>query len=60
MSDLRRRLFHELEPVHRDAGLSMLNRFIVVVILVSVAFVVVESEPAIIIAVTADRISGTS
>jgi len=47
MSDLRRRLFHELEPVHRDAGLSMLNRFIVVVILVSVAFVVVESEPAI-------------
>ena len=47
MSDLRRRLFHELEPSHREAGLSGLNRFIVVVILVSVAFVVVESEPAI-------------
>jgi voltage-gated potassium channel len=44
MSDLRRRLYHELEPVHRDTGLSMLNRFIVVVILVSVAFVIVESE----------------
>ena len=47
MSDLRRRLYHELEPSHREAGLSALNRFIVVVILVSVAFVVVESEPAI-------------
>jgi len=47
MSDLRRRLYHELEPSHREAGLSTLNRFIVVVILVSVAFVVVESEPAI-------------
>ena len=47
MSDLRRRLFHELEPSHREAGLSALNRFIVVAILVSVAFVVVESEPAI-------------
>lgn len=47
MSDLRRRLYHELEPSHREAGLSGLNRFIVVVILVSVGFVVVESEPAI-------------
>jgi voltage-gated potassium channel len=47
MSDLRRRLYHELEPSHREAGLSPLNRFIVVAILVSVAFVVVESEPAI-------------
>src|SRR5512139_3234784 len=47
MSDLRRRLYHQLEPSHREGGLSMLNRFIVVVILVSVAFVVVESEPAI-------------
>jgi voltage-gated potassium channel len=47
MSDLRRRLYHELEPVHRDAGLSILNRLIVVVILVSVAFVVVESEQEI-------------
>lgn len=47
MSDFRRRLFHQLEPSHRETGLSALNRFIVVVILVSVAFVVVESEPAI-------------
>ena len=47
MSDFRRRLFHELEPSHREGGLSTLNRFIVVVILVSVAFVVVESEPAV-------------
>jgi voltage-gated potassium channel len=47
MSDLRRRLYHELEPSHREAGLSTLNRIIVVAILVSVAFVVVESEPAI-------------
>lgn len=47
MSDLRRRLYHELEPSHREVGLSGLNRFIVAVILVSVAFVVVESEPAI-------------
>jgi voltage-gated potassium channel len=47
MRDLRRRLFHELEPVHREAGLSVLNRCIVVAILVSVAFVIAESEPAI-------------
>jgi len=47
MSTFRRRLFHELEPSHREGGLSRLNRFIVLVILVSVVFVVVESEPAI-------------
>ncbi len=47
MRELRRRLFHELEPVHREAGLSVLNRCIVVAILVSVAFVIAESEPAI-------------
>jgi voltage-gated potassium channel len=47
MSDFRRRLFHELEPSHREAGLSMLNRFIVAAVLLSVAFVVAESEPAV-------------
>ncbi|HET9025214.1 MAG TPA: ion transporter [Burkholderiaceae bacterium] len=47
MSDFRRRLFHALEPSHRAAGLSHLNRFIVVMILVSVLFVIAESEQAI-------------
>jgi voltage-gated potassium channel len=47
MSDLRRRLFHELEPSHRHFGLSALNRVIVVAILLSVAFAVAESEPSV-------------
>lgn len=47
MSDLRRRLFHELEPSHRDYGLSSLNRLLVVAILLSVAFAIAESEPSV-------------
>jgi voltage-gated potassium channel len=42
---LRRRLFQALEPSeHHAPGLSRLNRFIVVVIVLSVAFAIIESE----------------
>ena len=48
MRTLRRELFVALEPTARSApGLSHLNRLIVVVILLSVAFAVIESEPAV-------------
>ena len=46
-SGLRRRLYDALEPAHREAGLSTLNRFVVVAILLSVLVVVAESEAAI-------------
>lgn len=43
---LRRRLYLALDAQHRGThGLSLLNRFIVVVIVLSVAFAVAESEP---------------
>jgi hypothetical protein len=47
MMTLRGRLYHALEPSRRETGLSPLNRIIVVAILLSVAFVVAESEPAV-------------
>lgn len=47
MSDLRRRLYLELEPSERKHGLSPLNKLIVVAIIVSVLFAVAESEHAI-------------
>ena len=44
-NDLRRRLFEALEPSeHHGPGLSRLNRFIVGIIVLSVAFAVIESE----------------
>lgn len=44
-TDLRRRLFQALEPSeHHGPGLSRLNRLIVGVIVLSVAFAVIESE----------------
>jgi len=46
-SALRGRLYDALEPAHREAGLSTLNHFIVAAVLLSVLFVVAESEPAI-------------
>lgn len=47
MSDLRRRLYLELEPNERRHGLSPLNKLIVIAIVVSVIFAVVESEHAV-------------
>jgi voltage-gated potassium channel len=45
----RRRLYHELEPAARHAdGLSLLNRFVVAIILVSVVSAVLESEPVVV------------
>lgn len=44
-TDLRRRLYQALEPSqHHGSGLSLLNRFIVAAIVLSVVFAVVESE----------------
>jgi voltage-gated potassium channel len=47
MNDFRRRLYHALEPSVRESGLSTLNRIVVVAILLSVVFVIAESEPAV-------------
>jgi len=43
----RRRLYHELEPSHREAGLSRLNQYVVGAIVLSVLFAIVESEHSI-------------
>ena len=48
MNELRHKLYVALEPTrHGKSGLSALNRLIVLVIVLSVAFAVLESEPSI-------------
>jgi voltage-gated potassium channel len=48
MNELRHRLYLALEPTRQGkSGLSVLNRLIIVVIVLSVAFAVLESEPSI-------------